>query len=72
MKGARETTDIRDDEEFQTLHRKHDAEFRERWRRNLIDRELELMVAEITARTEKEEAKAARAARPIQVKRYTV
>ena len=59
------------DSEYEAMiarNRKHDAEFREHWRRKLKDDEL----AEIVAKAEREEAKAARAARPIQIKRFEI
>lgn len=48
--------------------RKHTAEFRERWRKRLRDHE----ILEITAKAEREEAKTARADRPIRVKRFEI
>ncbi len=59
------------DSEYEPMiarNRKHDAEFRERWRRRLRDQEFE----EVIAKAEKEEAKAARAARPIQIKTFEI
>ncbi len=48
--------------------RKHTAEFRERWRKRLRDHE----ILEIAAKAEREEAKTARADRPIRVKRFEI
>ena len=70
---VRETTGVRDldtvlDEQFQAQKKHWDDAWRQRDEEARKERELERMVEEITAK----EAKAARAARPIQVKTFEI
>jgi hypothetical protein len=59
------------DSEYEPMiarNRKHDAEFRERWRKKLRDEELERMIEAINAETAREEKRN----RPIKVKTFSI